>query len=200
MLILWKLSPLNYSEIKRNLLFAILSIFIFTSCDERIIVTPSTTIITPPVSKTDLISRKWFITQIYYNIDGKQTQVAGTGTSATIAAIVFSSPNNYFTFSKDGKLEVYAEDKKGVKSTVIGTWKFLNDEKQVQLLYGTYDYRLDITSLNDKEAEVITPKILMANLGSDTDTNKQIVLGGAFAGLIDNKTKEVKYGMKFGMK
>lgn len=40
----------------------------------------------------------------------------------------------------------------------------------------------------------------MANLGSETATNKQIVLGGAFTGLIDEKSKEVKFGMKLGAK
>ena len=48
--------------------------------------------------------------------------------------------------------------------------------------------------------EVITPKILIVNLGSETDTNKNIVLGGAFTGLVDDKSKEVQFGIKFGVK
>jgi hypothetical protein len=183
---------------KKNLLFALLLLTILTSCDERKTVETITPVVT--VSKTTLISRKWFITEIYYNIDGKKTIIAGVGAATNLTATVSTSPNNYFTFSKDGKLDVYTEDKKGVGKTEIGTWKFLNNETQVELLYGPYNYKMDIASLSDKEAEVVTPKIIMANLGSETDTNKQIVLGGAFAGLIDDKSKEVKFGMKFGVK
>lgn len=78
-----------------------------------------------------MISRKWFITEIYYNIDGKKTIVVGVGAATNLTAIISTSPNNYFTFSKDGKLEVYTEDKKGVPKTKNGTWKFLNNETQV---------------------------------------------------------------------
>ena len=186
---------------KKNLLFTLLCTLILTSCDERKTVESLTLVFVPVTkSKTELISHKWFVTEIYYNIDGKKTIIAGVGAATNLTATISTSPNNYFTFGKDGKLEVYTEDKKGVPKTENGTWKFLNNEAQVQLLYGPYDYKLDITSLSDKEAEVVTPKILMANLASETDTNKQIVLGGAFAGLIDNKSKEVKFGMKFGVK
>ncbi len=184
---------------KKKLLFALVFISFFTSCDERKTVETLTPAVILP-SKAELISRKWFITEIYYNIDSKKTIIAGVGAATNLTATISTSPNNYFTFSKDGKLVVYTEDKKGVGKTENGTWKFLNNETQVQLLYGTYDYKLDITNLSDKVAEVVTPKIVMANLGSETDTNKQIVLGGAFAGLIDNNTKEVKFGMKFGVK
>jgi hypothetical protein len=183
---------------KKNLLFALLLLTTFISCDERKTVETLTPVVT--VSKTTLISRKWFIPEIYFNIDGKKTIIAGVGAATNLTATITTSPNNYFTFSKDGKLEAYTEDKKGIGKTETGTWKFLSNETQVQMLYGAYDYKLDIASLSDKVAEVVTPKILMANLGAETDTNKQIVLAGAFAGLVDNNTKEVKFGMKFGVK
>ncbi len=185
---------------KKNLLFALLLFPILISCDERKTVETLTPIVT--VSKTTLISGKWFYTELYYNIDGKKTIISGVGADPKLAATgtVTSSPNNYLTFGNEGKLDVYSEDKKGVGKTEKGTWKFLNNETQVELLYGAYDYKMDIISLSDKVAEIVTPKIIIANLGSETATNKQIVLGGAFTGLIDDKSKEVKFGMKLGVK
>ena len=163
---------------KKNLLFALLFCSILTSCDERKTVETLTPAVVT-VSKTDLISRKWFVTETSYNVDGKKTIISGVGAAPSLSTVVFSSPNNYFNFSKDGKLEAYTEDKKGVPKTEIGIWKFLNNETQVQLLYGAYDYQWNIVSLTDKATELITPKIIMANLGSETQTNKNIVLGGA---------------------
>jgi hypothetical protein len=188
-------------DMKKNLLFALLLFTTFISCDERKTV-ETLTPAAPTVSKTTLISRKWSYTELYYNVDGKKTIISGVGADPNLAAsgTVTSSPNNYITFGNDGKLDVYSEDKKGVGKTEKGTWKFLNNETQVELLYGSYDYKMDIVSLSDKVAEILTPKIIMANLGSETATNKQIVLGGAFTGLIDDKSKEVKFGMKLGAK
>jgi hypothetical protein len=185
---------------RKNLLFALLLFLTFISCDERKTVETITPVAT--VSKTTLIARKWFYTELYYNVDGKKTIISGVGADPNLAAsgTVTSSPNNYITFSSDGKLDVYSEDKKGVGKTEKGTWKFLNNETQVELLYGPYDYKMDIVSLSDKVAEILTPKIIMANLGSETATNKNIVLGGAFTGVIDDKSKEVKFGMKLGVK
>jgi hypothetical protein len=188
---------------KKNLLFTLSFVaFIFVSCDERIAPLSANTTAPPPstVSKTDLLSRKWFIDQIYLDVDGKKTQTVGVGTSADIAAVIFSSPNNYFIFSKDGKLEVYSEDRRGVKKTEIGTWKFLNSEKQVQLLYGAFDFTFDILKLTDKDTDFLTPKILIANLGSASNSEKQIVLLGGLARIIDDKSKEVKYGLKLIVK
>jgi hypothetical protein len=190
---------------KKHLLFALLSLsstFILSSCDERIapLSATNTTPVTPTVSKTELISRQWSFSQIYMEVDAKVTPISGTGTPASIAANVYSSPNNSFTFGKDGKLEAYTEDKKGVKKTETGTWKFSSDEKQVRLLYGAYDFTFDIISLTDKATELLTPKIIVANLASANDTSKQIILAGALAGLVDEKSKEVKYGLKLSAK
>ena len=58
---------------KKNLLFALLCTLILTSCDERKTVESLTPVFVPVTkSKTELISRKWFVTEIYYNIDGKK--------------------------------------------------------------------------------------------------------------------------------
>ena len=184
---------------KKNLLIALLSFFVFISCDERKTVeTLTPAVIT--VSKTELIARKWFVTESSYTVDGKKTIISGVGAATNLAATVYSNPNNYYNFSKDGKLQVYTENKNNVGKTADGTWKFLNNEAQAQLLYGAYDYKFNILSLTDKVMDVITPKILIANLGSETDTNKNIVLGGAFTGLVDDKSKEVQFGIKFGLK
>lgn len=192
-------------KMKKHLLFVLLflsSTFILSSCDERIapLSATNTTPVTPTISKTELISRTWLISQIYMDIDAKKTTISGSGTPASVAAVVYSNANNSFTFSKDGKLEAYTEDKKGVKKTETGTWKFSSDEKQVRLLYGAYDFTFDIISQTDKEVELLTPKIVVANLASANDTSKQIVLAGALAGLVDEKSKEVKYGLKLSAK
>ena len=184
---------------KKNLLIALLSCSVFISCDERKTVETLTPAVIS-VSKTDVIARKWFVTETSYTVDGKKTIISGVGAATNLTATIYSSPNNYYNFSKDGKLQVYTENKSGVAKTADGTWKFLSNETQAQLLYGAFDYKFNILSLTDKTMDVITPKILMANLATETDTNKNIILGGGLTGLIDDKSKEVQFGIKFGVK
>lgn len=182
---------------KKNLLLPLLLfvfIVIFTSCDERVNVAPSTAVAV--VSKTDLIVRKWGIAENYFDIDGKKTIIYGPGRPANLTIDVSGSPNDYFSFSKDGKLEVYIENK---KTTTNGTWKFLNNESQVELVYGKEKYTMDINSLTDKTADM-SVKILAANIANESQSNQGLFFIAALGGLATESSKIIKFGFKFATK
>jgi hypothetical protein len=160
---------------KKNLLVSLsLFAFIFASCDERIApLSSNTTAVTPPstVSKTDLISRKWGFSESYIDVDGKKTVLYGTGAVNNPNLTTDMSADDYITFTKDGKVESYsAVDKKTSK----GTWKFLNNETQIQFPLDGGEFLMDINVL----------------------TAKGIVLIAGLGGLATEKSKVVKLGFK----
>ena len=180
---------------KKNLLFALLSILILTSCDERKTVES----LTPAVvakTKTELISRKWGISESYIDVDAKKTILYGTGAVNNPNLTIDITADDYLLFTKDGKIESYSgTDKK----TSTGTWKFANNETQVQFPLDGADYVMDIISLTEKDAE-ISQKVVIANLANETQTGKSIVLVAALGNLATKDSKVVKIGFKLKVK
>jgi hypothetical protein len=174
---------------KKNQLFLILFLgfsLLISSCKKDETVTPA-------VSKTDLISRKWGISEEYLDGDGKKVVIYGTGRPANLSLSTDTTPNDYFLFGKDGKLEVYTDSD---KKTITGTWKFVSNESQVLLTYDKTNMTLTIDNLTDKASE-ISLSVLVANAATASQDEKNIILLGAFAGVVTNTTVKVKYGMKF---
>jgi hypothetical protein len=160
------------------------------SCDERI--TPTNEITAGGNPATNLIARKWVYEEIIFDIDGKKTIVYGNNKTPSITADFFNSPNDYFLFSKNGDLETYTEDK---KETVKGTWKFLNNEKQVELSDESLKYTYDIDKLSDKSLE-LSFSIALENLDNETLDRQAIIAIAFFGDLIQETSKKVKYTMR----
>jgi hypothetical protein len=179
---------------KKNLLVSLLlGTFVFTSCDERI--APLTSNATPPpptVSKTDLLSRKWGFSENYIDVDAKKTIIYGAGAVKNPNLETDFTPDDYITFTKDGKVEAYsAVDKKTSK----GTWKFLNNETQIQFPLDEAFFLMDVNVLTDKDAD-ISQKVVIANLANETETGKGIVVIAALGNLATQDSKIVKFGLK----
>ncbi len=172
-----------------KLLFTLLFLgftFIFSSCKKDEAVTPT-------VTKTDLISRKWGFSEQYLDGDGNKVVIYGTGKPANLSLSTDTTPNDYFLFGKDGKLDVYTDvDKK----TVTGTWKFTNNESQVLLTYDKTNTTLAVDNLTDKTLE-LSLSVLVANAATATQDEKNVILLAAFAGVATKTTVKVKYGLKF---
>jgi hypothetical protein len=180
---------------KKNLLVSLsLFAFMFVSCDERIDPLASKTVPPPTttVSKTDLLARKWGFSENYIDVDGKKTVLYGTGATNNPNLSTDVSAEDYIIFTKDGKVESYsAADKKTSKST----WKFLNNETQIQFSLDGGDFLMDINVLTDKDAD-ISQKVVIANLANESETAKGIVLIAGIGGLATQSSKVVKLGFK----
>jgi hypothetical protein len=174
----------------KNNYFLILSFicftFFFSACKKDEAVTPT-------VSKTELIARKWFFSEQYIDGDGTKVVIYGAGKPANLTLTTETTPNDYFNFTKDGKLEVYTDSN---KKTVTGTWKFVNDESQILLAYDKTNATFKIDELTDK-ISAISLSVTVANAATATQDEKNIILIGAFAGVVTNKTAKVTYGLKF---
>jgi hypothetical protein len=180
---------------KKNLLVSLLLMaFVFASCDERIDPLASKTAVapTPTVSKTDLISRKWGFSESYIDVDAKKTILYGTGAVNNPNLSVDMSADDYILFTKDGKIETYSASDKKIST---GTWKFVNNESQIQFPLDGADYLMDINVLTDKDAD-ISQKVVIANLANETQTGKSIVLIAGLGGLATQDSKVVKLGFK----
>lgn len=182
---------------KKNLLFALLSFTILTSCDERKTVETITPVVIPTTkTKTELISRKWGIPESYMDVDAKKTILYGTGAVSNPNLTTDFTPDDYITFTKDGKIESYSgSDKK----TSTGTWKFLNNETQIQFPLDGGEFVMDIVSLTEKDAD-ISQKVVIANAANETETGKSIILIAALGGLATKDSKIVKLGLKLKAK
>ena len=172
-----------------KLLFTLLFLgftLVFSSCKK-------TEDVTPTVSKTDLISRKWGISESYVEGDGKKVVIYGAARPADLTVTTSITANDFYLFSKDGKLDVYTDKD---KKTTSGTWKFVNNEAQIQLLYGTANQTLSIDALTDKASE-LSISVTVANAATASQDEKNVILIGAFAGVVTNSTAKVKFGLKF---
>lgn len=181
----------------KNLLFALLFFTTFISCDERKTVESLTPIVAPTTkTKTELISRKWGISESYFDVDAKKTIVYGVGAVSNPNLTTDITPDDYITFTKDGKIESYSGlDKKTLK----GTWKFLNNETQIQFPLDGAEFVMDIISLTEKDAE-IAQKIVIANLANETQTSQGIIFIVGLGGLTTKDSKVVKLGLKLKAK
>lgn len=180
---------------KKNLLITLsLIAFILTSCDERIAPLSSNVTVTPPstANKTELISRKWGISENYIDVDAKKTILYGTGAVNNPNLTTDITPDDYITFTKDGKIESYSGSDKKISK---GTWKFLNNETQIQFPLDGGEFTMDINILTDKDAD-ISQKVVIANLASASETDKGIVLIAGLGGLATENSKIVKLGFK----
>lgn len=171
----------------------LLAIFL-QSCDERINPTGNQlgSTITPTVSKTELLSRKWVYEEISFDVDGKKIVVYGNNKTPNMKVTFLTAPNDYFIFSTNGDLETYMDSKKKV---VKGTWKFVSNEKQLELTNLPSVVLYDIDNLSAKEME-ISFTVLMANLAQESADKQAIIAIAAFGGIIVETSKKVKYTMK----
>lgn len=165
-------------------------------CDERI--TPANEQFggggNTPITgnKTELLARKWVYEEINFDVDGKKTIVYGNNKTPNLKADFFIAPNDYFTFSNKGELETYTEKK---KQKVKGTWKFLNNEKQVELTNGSLNLLYDIDNLNDKFMELSFTTV-MSNLDNEPLDRQAVILVAISGDIIKETSKKVKYTMK----
>ena len=180
---------------KKNLLLVLLGCYIFISCDERK-TTDIVPAVVPTVLKTDLISRKWSIAENYMDVDSKKTVLYGVGAVNNPNLSNDFTPNDYFLFMKDGKMETYSDSD---KTTAKGTWKLINVETQLQFSIDGQDFTMDIITLTDKDVD-IAQKIVIANLANETQTGKNIVLLAGIGQLADKTSKIVKFGFKLKAK
>jgi hypothetical protein len=179
---------------KKILLISLILTAVFLqSCDERI--TPLSNNGgggTPTISKTDLISRKWGYEEINFVVDGKKIVVYGANKTPNIKVEFLTTPNDYFIFGSKGDLETYKDNK---KNTTKGTWKFVGNEKQVELTNAPSVVLFDIDNLSDKALE-ISFTVVMANLDKESVDKQTIIAVAAFGGIITETSKSVKYTMK----
>ncbi len=179
---------------KKLLLISLTITTIFLqSCDERIAPLDNQAGVAITVSKTDLLARKWAYDEVYYVVDAKKTAIYGAAKPASVKITVGATPNDYYLFSKDGKLTVYDDTK---KTTTTGTWKFIQSEKQVELIYQTSDVIFDIITLTDKNLE-LSLNINVANIAKESQDIKSLYAIGALGGLIVETSKSVQFGEKF---
>lgn len=178
------------------MIYLIFTAFFLQNCDERI--TPTNEqlggAVTKPITsnKTELIARKWVYEEINFDVDGKKIVVYGSNKTPNIKAQFLTNPNDFFLFNNNGSLETYTDSK---KNTVKGTWKFVNNEKQVELTNAPSIVLFDIDNLNAKSME-LSFTVVMANLANESIDRQTIIAIAAFGDLIQETSKKVKYTMK----
>lgn len=165
------------------------------SCDERI--TPSNEQLgggsNPMMSNnTEFISRKWVYEEINFDVDGKKTVVYGNNKTQNTKVDFLTTPNDYLIFRIKGDLETYTDNK---KRTVKGTWKFVGNEKQVELTNAPSIELFDIDNLSNKSME-LSFTVAMTNLGKESVDRQTIIAIAAFGNIIRETSKKVKYTMK----
>lgn len=182
---------------KKLLLICLVFTTIFSQgCDERI--TPTNEALGSGVStpltgnKTALIARKWVYEEINFDVDGKKVIVYGNNKTPNLKVEFLTTPNDFLFFNSNGSLETYTDSK---KNTVKGTWKFINNEKQVELTNTPSIVLFDIDNLNAKSME-LSFTVVMANLDKESVDRQTIIANAAFGDVIQETSKKVKYTMK----
>lgn len=182
---------------KKLLLICITFAAIFLQgCDERI--TPANEQLggggSTPITgnKTELLARKWVYQEVNFDVDGKKTIVYGSNKTPNLKADFFIAPNDYFIYGSKGELETYTEKK---KQKAKGTWKFLNNEKQVELTNGTLNLIYDIDNLNDKSMELSFTTVL-SNLDNEPLDRQAVIFVAISGDIVKETSKKVKYTMK----
>lgn len=180
---------------KKTLICLTIFAVFLQSCDERI--TPTNEQLgggsTPVVSNNaEFISRKWVYEEINFDVDGKKTVVYGNNKTQNTKVEFLTTPNDYFIFRIKGDLETYMENK---KRTVKGTWKFVGNEKQVELTNTSSIELFDIDNLSNKSME-LSFTVAMTNLGKESVDRQTIIATAVFGSIIRETSKKVKYTMK----
>ena len=180
---------------KKTLIYLTIFAFFLQSCDERI--TPANKQLgggsTPVMSNnTEFISRKWVYEEINFDVDGKKTVVYGNNKTQNTKVEFLTNPNDYFIFRIKGDLETYTENK---KRTVKGTWKFVGNEKQVELTNTSSIELFDIDNLSNKSME-LSFTVSMTNLGKESVDRQTVITVAAFGNIIKETSKKVKYTVK----
>lgn len=103
-----------------------------------------------------------------------------------------TTPNDYLIFRIKGDLETYTDNK---KRTVKGTWKFVGNEKQVELTNAPSIALFDIDNLSNKSME-LSFTVVMTNLDKESVDRQTIIAIAAFGNIIRETSKKVKYTMK----
>jgi hypothetical protein len=164
------------------LLYLVYVLFFF-SCKKEEIVSPT---------KTDLISRKWNFLEEDLDGDGKKAIIYSTVNPVSSSLSINRSSTDYLLFSKDGTLEAYSNiDKK----TFTGTWNFVNNENQVQLIYNKTNSILNIDNLTDATSE-FSISVLTANNFIAKQYERDVISLGTLAGVVTQTTVKIKYGLK----
>ena len=158
-------------------------VIVFSSCKKDEIISPS---------KTDLISRKWSFLEEYLDGDGKKAIIYSTVNPVSSLLSINRSSIDYLLFSKDGTLEVYSNIE---KKTFTGTWNFVNNESQLQLIYNKTNSILNIDNLTDSTSE-LSISVLTANNFTSKQYERDVISLGTLAGLVTQTTVKIKYGLK----
>jgi hypothetical protein len=190
---------------KKLLLICLTSTTIFLQgCDERIVpndltnngsgtgtTTGGTTSTT--AQKTTSITRKWGYQEIYLVVDGKKSVIYGPNKITSPNNFTIDvTPNDYQIFLKDGTLEDYQETD---KITTKGTWKFIDNDKKINLFSGGQTSDFDLNDLTDKTLDY-SLTVLLADAANATDGQKGVIITAAFAGVTTKTSKSITMGFK----
>ena len=169
------------------ILLTIVSIFL-QNCDERI--TPKNEQISS--DKSTLIAQKWIYEEINFDVDGKKIVMYGNNKTPNLKVQFLTTPNDFFLFNNNGILETYTDSK---RKTEKGTWKFVNNQKQVELTNAPSVALFDVDNLTPKSME-LSFTVVMANLDKESIDRQTIIAIAAFGNVIQETSKKVKYTMK----
>lgn len=143
--------------------------------------------------KTNSITRKWGYQEIYLIVDGKKSVIYGSNKITTPNNFSISAtPNDYQSFSKDGVFQNYDDTD---KTTTKGTWKFVDNDKKLNIVSDGQSNDFDINALTDVSLDY-SLTVLSADAAKATEGQKGVLITAAFAGVTTKTSKSITMGFK----